>query len=295
MNDVPQSAPDVVAEPARLGKGLADAREACGFSVSDIARQLRLSPVQVEALESGDYQRLPGPVFVRGFMRNYARIVNLDPAPLIAAIAEHLPDASAAAPGLTHSVEIPFPTGRAFPVKRFALAGLLVVAALGVYEFYPDPAPESAANPDSVKLSPAVATVEERAVTTEAGAAQQPAIESAATVVQMAGDGSAPADKEKTASDATVSAARPAAVAPAKAEHLVRLNFERDAWVEIRDRYGNKIFSQLNPAGTEQAVSGVAPLSVVVGNANAVRLFHNERRVDLAPYVKVDVARLTLE
>jgi cytoskeleton protein RodZ len=67
------------------------------------------------------------------------------------------------------------------------------------------------------------------------------------------------------------------------------------AWVEIRVRNGRKIFSRLNPAGTEQAVSGEPPLTLVVGNASGVRVTHNDQWVDLAPYVKIDVARLTLE
>jgi len=78
-------------------------------------------------------------------------------------------------------------------------------------------------------------------------------------------------------------------------EHWVKLKFEREAWVEIRDRNGRRIFSRLNPAGTEQAVSGQPPLTLVVGNAAGVRVTHNDQSVDLAPYIQIDVARLTLE
>jgi cytoskeleton protein RodZ len=78
-------------------------------------------------------------------------------------------------------------------------------------------------------------------------------------------------------------------------EHVVRFRFEQESWVEIRDRNGSRIFSQLNPAGTTQVVSGLPPLSLVVGNAAGVRLMHNDQLVNLAPHVKVDVARLTLE
>ena len=110
-----------------------------------------------------------------------------------------------------------------------------------------------------------------------------------------ASDVAAPAPGEQAAPRTTVPGSPSTQVVPAPAEHKVKLNFDRDAWVEIRDRYGNRIFSQLSRAGTEQLISGLAPLSLVVGNAASVRLFHNDKRVDLAPYVKVDVARLTLE
>jgi cytoskeleton protein RodZ len=71
--------------------------------------------------------------------------------------------------------------------------------------------------------------------------------------------------------------------------------FEQDSWVEIKDRNGNTIFGQLNPAGSRRSASGEPPLSVVVGNAAGVRLFQGDKSIDLAPHTRVDVARLTLE
>ncbi len=61
------------------GAALAAAREALNLSVAEVARQLKLSVSQIEALEAGAYEKLPGPVFVRGFIRNYARLLRLDP------------------------------------------------------------------------------------------------------------------------------------------------------------------------------------------------------------------------
>ena len=55
------------------------------------------------------------------------------------------------------------------------------------------------------------------------------------------------------------------------------------------------IFSRLNPAGTEQVVTGTPPLDVVVGNAHAVKLMYRNKPVDLAPHTRVDVARVHLE
>ena len=67
-----------------VGEHLRRGREACGLQVGEIAQTLKLGARQVEALEAGDWQGLPGQTFVRGFVRNYARVVQLDPAPLMA-------------------------------------------------------------------------------------------------------------------------------------------------------------------------------------------------------------------
>src|SRR5262245_39729621 len=68
------------------GTQLRAARTAAGLSVAEVAAQMRISPKQVEALEADRYAELPGTVFVRGFIRNYARVLKLDPVPLLHAL-----------------------------------------------------------------------------------------------------------------------------------------------------------------------------------------------------------------
>jgi cytoskeleton protein RodZ len=75
----------------------------------------------------------------------------------------------------------------------------------------------------------------------------------------------------------------------------IELAFNRESWVEIRDAEGRIVFSQLNPPGTRREVEGVAPFSIVIGNAHGVRLRYNESDVDLMPFTRTDVARLKLE
>jgi cytoskeleton protein RodZ len=82
---------------------------------------------------------------------------------------------------------------------------------------------------------------------------------------------------------------------PKSGERQVTLLFEDESWVEIRDRDGKVILWQLNLPGTRQVVSGRPPLSFVIGNAHGVRLTYDDRAVDLAPYTRTDVARMTLE
>src|SRR5574343_370666 len=74
----------VVVSETPVGVLLRQSREARGLKIADIAQTLKLRVRQVEALEGGDWQHLPGHTFIRGFVRNYARLVQLDAAPLMA-------------------------------------------------------------------------------------------------------------------------------------------------------------------------------------------------------------------
>lgn len=60
-----------------IGPRLKRAREELRLSITDIARQLRLTEERIESLENNDYQDMPGTTFVKGYLRAYARLVNL--------------------------------------------------------------------------------------------------------------------------------------------------------------------------------------------------------------------------
>ena len=77
--------------PPSLGAILVQGREDQGLTRNDVAQRLHMSPSQVEALETGEYERLPKGPFLRGFVRNYAKLVALDPDAVLSLLAEGAP------------------------------------------------------------------------------------------------------------------------------------------------------------------------------------------------------------
>lgn len=61
-----------------VGQYLRQQREAKAMSIEEVARATRVPMSSVERLESDQFDELPGEVFVRGFMRSYARAVGID-------------------------------------------------------------------------------------------------------------------------------------------------------------------------------------------------------------------------
>ncbi len=66
------------------GRRLRIARQAKGMTQTDVAGQMHLSASIIDALESDNHEGLPGPVFVRGYLRNYARLLGMDENEVIA-------------------------------------------------------------------------------------------------------------------------------------------------------------------------------------------------------------------
>jgi len=273
--------------PVAAGVLLAQAREAEQLTVADVAAQLKLSPAQVNALEAGTFERLPGPVFVRGFIRNYARLLRLDPQPLLSSIEAQLapPPREDAPP----SPEIPFPGAAGSGWRNLGLVAAALVIVSTIYEFWP-----AADFEDYAGTAPVlgVTATESVAVTPLTGTEQPPVApaspEPAASATETA---SAPAVSGQVVEQQPA----PAAARAASGEAVIHLIFKNESWVQIMDRAGRIIFSQMNHAGSEQQVNGMPPLSVVVGNSQGVRLMYNKKPIDLAQHTKVDVARLTLE
>src|SRR5471030_2347561 len=78
---------DSVSDKTSPGRALAAARAELRFSVADVSQQIKFGVKQIAAIEADDYAKLPGTTFVRGMIRSYAKLVHLDPQPLLAELA----------------------------------------------------------------------------------------------------------------------------------------------------------------------------------------------------------------
>lgn len=289
VDAVPVLEEEVVPAKPPVGERLRVAREARAMDIDAVASALKLSKRQIEALEAGDWEKLPGHTFIRGFVRNYARVVQLDVESLLADLDAPPPKAP--------RLDLPNGTATVMPQRGQAqkrdyaavLAGLVLVAiAVVAYFVVPQdlwlskttpPVPTSKEATESVPLFPPGATPASVAAGDPAGAAGM------SSVQLPAADGSgSPADGRPTV--------QPVVAAPGKG---LRFTFAQPSWVEVRDRSGQIIFSQLNPAGSDKEIDGQPPFSLVVGNAGHVTVQYQGRTIDLQPRSKDDVARVTVE
>lgn len=296
---VESAAPVPAPEPAvRPGRTLADARTSRNQTVAEIALQLKLSVSQVEALEADDYARLPGPVFVRGFVRNYARLMELDGEALVAGLKMPL-DPLAAGAAIPHSHNIPFPDGRGprWPIYAALIAVLAVIVVLFefIYSSPPAQVTDAPAPPAPVVAQPVFppqSDVSAVMATQPVAEPAQPAPVSVPVAVPPPMPAQAPAPVSAPPTQQI-----PVAAPEAKRAGAVEMKmiFEKQSWVEVRERDDRIVFSQLSPAGAVQIIQVVPPLNVVIGSASGVKVTYKGRSVDLAPHAKNEVARFTLE
>lgn len=250
-----------------FGRRLAAERERLGLSVADIAARLRLQPRQVTAIENETLPPLPAP-FLRGFVRNYAKELRLDPEPLIAELNQRLQtraDALAGTPGSN------VPATAAAPMREHVSRRVVVIGGVGALLAFALIGWISSRG-DRGDAPPPVRVAEPPAV----AAAPSPPPEPAAATEASGSVPLAPSE-------------------PVPGDGL-RLRFREEAWVEVTQGDGRVVFSQLNAAGTERQIEGKPPLRVVIGNASGVDVEYKGKRIDLKRATSSEnVARVTLD
>ena len=265
------------------GAILRAAREAQHLDVDSVAQRLRLMSRQIHAIEEGDFASLGQPVFARGFVRNYARLLGLDAEQLVSAMqgdAEAATVQPAEAEAAPEAARTGWLVWLASPWVLLLALGALAVMALPIGLYFwlnseGDEAPVAVAKPvPASRPAPRLAQAGAVPLALGAGPVAQPGAAAAAVP--------------------PVAAETPVA-APATGARSMEFSFLGDSWVEIREAGGHYVHRQLDPAGSSVVVSGKPPFDLVIGNAREVRMSYNGKPIDLAPFIEISVARFTLE
>lgn len=270
-------------DSATPGAILRRAREERGHSIADVVHVIRFSARQIEALERDDYASLPGSTAVRGLVRNYAKLLKLDAAPLLAQLepAVPVPEADVRPPANMGEAEQPTIVDRVPPAM--IIAGIFVLLSLlAGYWYFTMPA------------LPGVEAWMQRLLGTDGDiAATAPVPVQVSAVVP--GPAPAPAGDSAMVAGNGAATAAVAAVPGAAPPGSLRVEFDDRSWIEIRDATQKIVYVGEYPAGTRQNVEGRAPFQVWIGKASGVRLYMGERSIDLKPHTREEIARLSLE
>ncbi|MBV1776062.1 DUF4115 domain-containing protein [Burkholderiaceae bacterium DAT-1] len=184
-------------ETSSAGAVLSEQRKIAGLSVADVASKLKLSARQIEALEANRYDQLPGNTFVRGFVRNYARILEVDAMPLLEYLDSHLPKEvpQSALPRLAdqHLPVLRPDGGKGGVGGRFIAAGVMLgaLAAGGFYVYQRGLEPKLIMAETETPAPPALVQPVQQADLVKSDV---PQMDAAATAQQAGGttDGAAP-------------------------------------------------------------------------------------------------------
>jgi cytoskeleton protein RodZ len=281
VNDRPMES-KLGAASAPLGPKLKAAREALNWTVEQVAEQLKWSPRQVSALEADNYQILHGMATVRGFVRAYAKLLKLDPAPLLASLEnvslapdDLLPVRRELAAPLS-KVRLPSMHKRGLSPHAWGLIaavvlviGVVVAGQMGFLKPLP---------PDLLQRASVSAALPSGAASRSASATQ---VAIATTKVIPLANPSLSSSLNPSANPPVIASPNPVAspvlanANPAQpsgdaASNVLVLQIRKDSWIEVKRVNGNIMLSRLLKAGETETVAMDNPVQVVIGNVAGV-------------------------
>ena len=305
--------------PSSIGLTLRRAREAAGYSVSDIAERMRLSRRNIEDMEAERFDLFPVSVFLRGYLASYTRLVGLDPEPLLEEY-----DRRGFGPPKLHSKDSERTTARGSELTVtvttvVVVVVLIVLAALwwrdqwtgddlppALVVAQPDeesaprgggespggpaslpaaaPGPEEPPVPEDAAQAPGPAPAPDG----EAAEGSPEAAPAAPEVEAVADEGAAPAAAPGSGEPVAAGeeAERPADGEGELASLVIRVR--EDCWLMIRDADERLIYRNLAPAGTVLDLSARPPVRIVAGYASGIEIEYDGEPFDPSPFVEQD-------
>lgn len=290
------------------GRCLQLAREAMGMEVATVAEQLHLSKALVHALEEENYEILPARVFVRGYYRNYARLVNVPEDVVLKEFGLRCPEGE----------DCPVPPPVAQGVHREIRSShrlvrlatwLIVIALITVFGLWWKSYLEKTAVPEATMAE--AAPLEEQNVLAEAPAVPPPpaadmqlltetppvvAEQPVETGIDNSGTTADTQAEETSTPQEDAVPAPPVELSPQEIlPPRVMLSFSGDCWVDVRDSSRDFKLVGRRKAGEEYELKGEPPYKMVLGNARNVTITIDGKPFDLAPYTRGNVAKLTFD
>ena len=312
-----------ISPSAEFGLMFRAAREDAGMAVAKVADALHLDDSVISAIENGRFAALPMRAYVRGYVRNYARVLGLDADDMAArfdALDTGRPEPSVLMPRwrLSGRPELAL---RPLALGYVAIVAVLLIVSGAVLwtawqtqdwqfpffgddeavEVVDDGQPVPPALPPDVSPWPDAAGVDETAPAghdeqsnaTEVGAAAPDTVEDATAAPLVA---SAPdIIDEGEGSDDALSTELGEVAEPETAPAQLTFTFEDDSWIRVLDANDRRLFNDLGRAGRVASVTGETPFAVVIGFAPGVRVEFDGEVVDLLPHTNSrDVADFRL-
>ncbi|HEY5851362.1 MAG TPA: RodZ domain-containing protein [Lysobacter sp.] len=245
---------------ASCGVRLKQAREQAGLSQEEVAASLKIPLRVIRQLESGDPGQLGAPVFVRGQMRSYARLLGVD-------LEDQLRQSTAAPVAPSELVSHTYTPRYRHVFEQVTRRAIYIVltAAIAVPVWLATRSPhQSTVQSLEVPAMPAAQGDSPAAAPAPAGVQRTPLIASMAPMPT------------------------------ASAQTALSLNFTGDSWVQVIGSNGDTLEQGLLGAGQQRAY-GVGEVSrIVLGNSSAVEVRQAGKTVDLTPFSRANVARFTL-
>ncbi|WP_444914573.1 RodZ domain-containing protein [Microbulbifer sp. TRSA007] len=280
------------------GNLLLTAREAAGLSREELSQRLCIIDNTVEWIESDNYEKQPEAVYTRGYIRNICRELNIPAEQALEAYDRDRPQPAQRSESRRTTKAEAFRPERKRGHGALALIPLLLAGGVFWWKYgTPVNIPGMPMGEDTADLvaeapvasevvTDPVAEVERQEVAVEELSSEPfaPASNGVADVQLEVGSAETVENKPAASVEKVV---EPVPVQVAQLDQALkgalRLRFDEDAWVEVKDAQGVILLAGVQAAGSAKSLDGDAPFELMLGNARATHVVYRDETIDSQP------------
>lgn len=307
MTDLDTNPEQRVPSPGKIFIGR---RQALGLTEEQVAKQLYMTVTKVKALENDDYGYLNSDTFIRGYIRAYANLLQINVEELLkeydALIEQRTPKP------LVEDAVVPVESSNKVAVFFIGVIAVFFLLVWLIDRWFFESRSEHSIN--DIRSSSVIAeetsqalvsTGSQLAVNSLAQHANGSVSDSSASVLSSTSASSQPLIEKLSDNNAVTNAGTQsldqsstsvstAASSQTKSTSLDEISFQfsAESWLEVSDSRGDVLATELQPAGSKIKLSGRAPFDVKLGNAPSVTIELNGKKVEVIPLLGTNVLTL---
>ncbi|KWU00791.1 transcriptional regulator [Vibrio toranzoniae] len=285
---------ETVAPALEAGTLLKNKRESLGLTQKQISDRLKLRVTLIQQIEENQFESDQVATFMRGYIRSYAKYVNLDEKVVLSAL-HHAGDAQ-------HQEQEMLSFSRKTKTEKHNSRIMLltwsifaVIAGISSLWWWQNQQQDTLSQ-SLVNAERPEELVAEEPLTPELDSLAVIESVDALTVVSAAESSDTLTQVEETQAAAEVDSAvaEPEVVTPEPVANQLVMQFSADCWIQVKDAAGNTLSTGIKKAGQTLNLSGTAPYKVILGAPEGVSMTFASEPVDLSGYTSGKVARITL-
>ena len=305
MNDIETEAVKNNKSQETAGKILHEERKKIGLSIDEVATKLNLEPKLIESLEKDEYKKFKFTTYLKGYLRSYARFLNIDGDKVVNLYKEKNPEKK---PKIIPDVKPKIQKNtNDKSVKLFSyIIGLSIALSILIWYQKNFLIQQNKKTIENVNTLPNIKNKINGVdisykIITHSDYWQWP-IDEGYRENNDSNDLESVKDKEtrnvikeeQASIKEIVNATENTGYEIQEGGDTVVLDLTGDSWVEIYDRNGNRLFLDLARGGKNYIVNGNSPFDILLGAAKEVSVEFNGESINTGPYIKYGIARFTL-
>lgn len=288
-------------EDIDFGSTLAEARKSKNYTIDEVSQHLKIPVHTISVLEGNDLEALPAPTFTQGYIRAYAKFLEISEGDVLERYNRAVPRAESGE--LKPRSKLPGEASSQSPLVK-SITVLLIVAGIaavifGSFKYYQEKAGvmegeldtreqsftgSSLDSPGTNRLNikqNARLTEDDELIVNQS----DPYENSDASSDEPVATDEADEPDEPEIIDASVEAVQSEDVSE---NDIIEFYAENGSWMEVRDANKTRLFYNMVPVGGSKVLEGKAPFSITMGNAGTTRVVINDLDVDMKDYIRAN-------